>query len=225
MIKKILSVILVSVSTISMANADMTNVGLKVSVGTLDASGSHTTNSTTSGSLGSGGVAVSAAADETFNYGSIFVERQFERDNFDFALGLDVIPGEREIGKLSGGTGFDATVNIGNVYTAYVQPMIKGPKNITFFAKLGYTQADLDITDIARQSTSAGTASTDGATQKSLEGPMGGLGMQVDAGPVFVRLEATKTYFDEITHTNSNGKILKAESELDSVSFSIGRSF
>jgi hypothetical protein len=225
MIKKILSVILVSVSTISMANADMTNVGLKVSVGTLDASGSHTTNSTTSGSLGSGGAAVSAAADETFNYGSIFVERQFERDNFDFALGLDVIPGEREIGKLSGGTGFDATVNIGNVYTAYVQPMIKGPKNITFFAKLGYTQADLDITDIARQSTSAGTASTDGATQKSLEGPMGGLGMQVDAGPVFVRLEATKTYFDEITHTNSNGKILKAESELDSVSFSIGRSF
>lgn len=225
MIKKILSVILVSGSIISMANADMTNVGLKVSVGTLDASGSHTTNSTTAGSLGSGGAAVSAAADETFNYGSIFVERQFERDNFDFALGLDVIPGEREIGKLSGGTGFDATVNIGNVYTAYVQPMIKGPKNITFFAKLGYTQADLDITDIARQSTSAGTASTDGATQKSLEGPMGGLGMQVDAGPVFVRLEATKTYFDEITHTNSNGKILKAESELDSVSFSIGRSF
>jgi len=225
MIKKLLSVIFVSSSIISAANADMTNIGLKISAGTMDASGSHTTNSTTSGSLGSGGAAVSAAADETFTYGSIFVERQFERDSFDFALGLDVIPGEREIGKLGEGNGFDATVNIGNIYTAYVQPMMKGPKNITFFAKLGYTQADLDITNISRQATTAGTASTDGAQQKSLEGPMGGLGMQVDAGPIFVRLEATKHYFDEITHTNSNGKIVKAEAELDSVSFSIGRSF
>jgi len=198
------------------ANADSTNIGLKVSYGTMDASGSHTTNDSAT---------VNASGDASFPFGSIFIERQISTDNMDIALGLDINPTTQEVDKLGGGDGFDATVDMGNLYTAYIQPMKKSG-NVTFFAKLGYSQADIDITNISRQATTAGTASTDGPQSKSLEGPMFGLGIQVDtASSSFVRLEASRTDFDEISHTNSNGKVVKADAELDAVSISFGKSF
>jgi hypothetical protein len=206
----------------AVANADSTNIGLKISYGTMDASGSHTTNS---GSISSGGTAVNASGDASFPFGSVFVERQISTGNMDIALGLDINPTTQEVDKLGGGDGFDATVDMGNLYTAYIQPMKKSG-NITFFAKLGYSQADIDISNISRQATTAGTASTDGPQSKSLEGPMFGLGIQVDtASSSFVRLEASRTDFDEISHTNSNGKIVKADAELDAISISFGKSF
>lgn len=225
MIRKSLIIAVSSIFFVfGLANADSTNIGLKLSYGSLDASGSHTTNSTTSGSLGSGGTAVNASGDASFPFGSVFIEKQISRDSFDIALGLDINPTTQEVDKLGGSNGFDATVDMGNLYTAYIQPM-KQSGNVTFFAKLGYAQADLDIKDISRQATTAGTASTDGNTSKSLEGPMYGIGLQVDTSSAFVRLEATRTDFDEISHTNSNGKVLKADAELDAISISIGRSF
>jgi len=223
MIKKILIYIVMSLMTYSItANADMTNIGLTVSYGMMEATGSHTTNSA-SGT--SGGAAVNSSGNASFPFGSVFIERQIETENLDIALGLDINPTTQEVDKLGGGDGFDATVDMGNLYTAYIQPMKKSG-NVTFFAKLGYSQADIDITNISRQATTAGTASTDGPQSKSLEGPMFGLGIQVDtASSSFVRLEASRTDFDEISHTNSNGKVVKADAELDAVSISFGKSF
>jgi len=206
----------------AVANADSTNIGLKVSYGNMEASGSHTTNS---GSIAYGGTAVSASGDADFPFGSIFIERQISAGSMDVALGLDINPTTQEVDKLGGGDGFDATVDMGNLYTAYIQPMLASNGNVTFFAKLGYSQADLDIKDITRQATTAGTASTDGNTSKSLEGPMYGIGVNVSLESSFVRLEATRTDFDEISHTNSNGKVLKADAELDAISISFGKSF
>jgi len=206
----------------AVANADSTNIGLKVSYGNMEASGSHTTNS---GSIAYGGTAVSASGDADFPFGSIFIERQISAGSMDVALGLDINPTTQEVDKLGGGDGFDATVDMGNLYTAYIQPMFASNGNVTFFAKLGYSQADLDIKDITRQATTAGTASTDGNTSKSLEGPMYGIGVNVSLESSFVRLEATRTDFDEISHTNSNGKVLKADAELDAISISFGKSF
>jgi len=216
MIKKITIALFALLLGNAVANADSTNIGLKVSYGTMDASGSHTTNDSAT---------VNASGDASFPFGSIFIERQISTDNMDIALGLDINPTTQEVDKLGGGDGFDATVDMGNLYTAYIQPMKKSG-NVTFFAKLGYSQADIDITNISRQATTAGTASTDGPQSKSLEGPMFGLGIQVDtASSSFVRLEASRTDFDEISHTNSNGKVVKAEAELDAVSISFGKSF
>jgi len=206
----------------AVANADSTNIGLKVSYGNMEASGSHTTNS---GSIAYGGTAVSASGDADFPFGSIFIERQISAGSMDVALGLDINPTTQEVDKLGGGDGFDATVDMGNLYTAYIQPMFASNGNVTLFAKLGYSQADLDIKDITRQATTAGTASTDGNTSKSLEGPMYGIGVNVSLESSFVRLEATRTDFDEISHTNSNGKVLKADAELDAISISFGKSF
>lgn len=222
--KKIIISMLVAFGLTSFsANADMTNVGIKLTSGEMDASGSHTNNSS---------VAVPESRSADFIMGSLFVERQIEGvfNGNDIALGLDIVPLTAEIDKIGGGTGFDATLEIGNLVTAYVQPMFKTSDNVTLFVKAGYAQADLDISEIKRQATSSATtdsASTDGNTSKTLEGPMFGAGVQVAMNSVldFVRLEGTVTDFDQITHTNSNGKVLKADAELTQISLSLVKSF
>ena len=202
------------------ALAEGTSIGIKFSNANMEASGSHTTNSTTSGSLGSGGAAVSASDDADFNMASFFIERSIDAGALSMSVGLDVIPMSAEVDKLDGGDGFDATVSVENVITAYIQPTFGN-----VFVKAGYTMGDVDITDVSRQATNAGTASTDGDQSKDLEGFMYGAGIQVDLDAGFVRLEGTFTDFDEISHTNSNGKVVKADSELTLISLSLGKSF
>lgn len=217
-----ISVIFLAVS----AQAD--SVGVRISTANMDASGSHTTNSTTAGSLTSGGAAVNSSGNADFMVASLFAEKDVELGGMSMSIGLDVIPFTTEIDKLGGGDGFDATVEVGNLITAYIQPTFD-LGDMSVFAKVGYSQADLDITNISRQATTAGTASTDGNTGKDLEGMMFGAGIQKAVqhmgGDGFVRLEATVTDFDEITHTNSNGKVVKADAELTMISLSIGKTF
>tara|TARA_B100000900_G_scaffold349233_1_gene315308 strand:- start:204 stop:860 length:657 start_codon:yes stop_codon:yes gene_type:complete len=195
-------------------------IGIKFSNANMEASGSHTTNSTTSGSLGSGGAAVSASDDADFNMASFFIERSIDAGPLNMSVGLDIIPMSADVDKLDGGDGFDATVTVENVITAYVQPTFGN-----FFVKAGYTMGDVDITDVSRQATTAGTASTDGDQSKDLEGFMYGAGIQFDLNAGIVRLEGTFTDFDEISHTNSNGKVVKADAEMTLISLSLGRSF
>lgn len=217
-----ISVIFLAVS----AQAD--SVGVRISTANMDASGSHTTNSTTAGSLGGGGAAVNASGNSDFMVASLFAEKDIELGGMNMSIGLDVIPFTTEVDKLGGGDGFDATIEVGNLITAYIQPTFD-LGDMSVFAKVGYSQADLDITNTSRQATTAGTAGTDGNTGKDLEGMMFGAGVQKAVqhmgGDGFVRLEATVTDFDEITHTNSNGKIVKADAELTMISLSIGKTF
>ena len=214
-----ISVIFLAVS----AQAD--SVGVRISTANMDASGSHTTNSA---SGGSGGAAVNAAGNADFMVASLFAEKDIELGGMSMSIGLDVIPFTTEVEKLGGSDGFDATVEVGNLITAYIQPTFDLGE-MSVFAKVGYSQADLDITNTSRQATTAGTAGTDGNTGKDLEGMMFGAGIQKAVqhmgGDGFVRLEATVTDFDEITHTNSNGKVVKADAEMTLISLSIGKTF
>ena len=218
--KKILMAVFLSTLVGFSALAEGTSIGIKFSNANMEASGSHTTNSTTSGSLGSGGAAVSASDDADFNMASFFIERSIDAGALSMSVGLDIIPMSAEVDKLDGGDGFDATVSVENVITAYIQPTFGN-----VFVKAGYTMGDVDITDVSRQATNAGTASTHGDQSKDLEGFMYGAGIQVDLDAGFVRLEGTFTDFDEISHTNSNGKVVKADSELTLISLSLGKSF
>ena len=228
MIKKILVTAFISSFAVASAFAG-TNVGLKGGYGDMSATGSHTTNS---GSSGSGGAAVNVSGDANFPVGSIFVEKEFELSQFNIAVGIDYIPYDTQVDKLDGGDGLDATLHITNVGTLYVQPMISVNDNVSLFLKAGYTSGTLDITELSRQaSSSSGTASTnnsastDGSQSKTLEGPVYGVGAQVSFSDSFLRLEYTNTDFDEIQHTNSNGKVLKAKSEVNMASISFGKSF
>ena len=210
------------------ASAQADSVGVRISQANMDASGSHTTNSTTAGALGGGGAAVNASGNADFMVASLFAEKDIELGGMNMSIGLDVIPFTTEVDKLGGSDGFDATIEVGNLITAYIQPTFD-LGDMSVFAKVGYSQADLDITNIARQATTAGSASTDGNTGKSLEGMMYGAGIQKAVqhmgGDGFVRLEATVTDFDQITHTNSNGKVVKADAEMTLISLSIGKTF
>ena len=218
--KKILiSTILAAFFSFS-ASAD-TNIGISISAANMDASGSHTTNSS---SGGSGGDAVNASGNADFEMASFFIEKEVDAGGLNIAIGLDAVPMTAEVDKLGGGDGFDATVEVGNLMTAYIQPMFDAGA-ITLFLKAGVSSADVDITNISRQATTAGTASTDSDQNKTLDGVMYGAGIQADAAGGFIRLEGTLTDFDEISHTNSNGKIVKADSELTRISISFGKSF
>ena len=208
----------------SVASADITNVGIKLSSGNLAASGTETTNSSTT--------VTQTERDADFEMGSVFVERQIETsDKFNLTIGLDYVPMTAEVASLGGSTGFDATVSAGNLFTAYLQPTFIVNDNVSVFGKVGYASGDLEITNISRQATAAATgdsASTDGPQDKTLEGTMYGIGAQINpaSGPIgFIRLEYTQTDFDKISHTNSNSKKLTADAELDLITLSIGKSF
>ena len=223
--KKIITAIIASFFIGNFALAE-TSIGVKISAATMDASGSHTTNSS---SGGSGGDAVNASGEADFNMGSFFIEKDtgWDFNGVGITIGLDVIPFTAEVDKLGGGDGFDATVDVEDVMTAYIQPTFSTGDGVSVFARLGYTQGDVKITNITRQATTAGTASTDGDQSKNLEGIMYGVGItkEIDCLVDFLRLEGTITEFDEISHTNSNGKVVKADSELMLISLSIGKTF
>ena len=219
--KKIISAIIASIFIGTFAHAE-NYMGIKISAANMDASGSHTTNSA---SGGSGGSAVTAAGSADFHMASVFVEKSTDFNGMNVSLGLDLIPFEAEVDSLGGGDGLDATVSVSNVVTAYIQPTFDTGGDISVFVKGGYTYGDLEITDISRQATTAGTASTDGDQSKNLEGFVYGVGIQANTDFGFVRLEGTHTDFDEISHTNSNSKVVKADAEMTLISVSFGRSF
>ena len=219
--KKILISTILAVFFTFSASAD-NNIGISISAANMDASGSHTTNSS---SGGSGGAALTSSANADFEVASFFVEKEMDLGGITVAIGLDLIPMTAEVDKIGGGDGFDAMVEVGDVMTAYLQPMFNAGDDVSIYLKAGVTSANVDITDVSRQATTAGTASTDGAQSKSLDGLMLGLGVQKDIGDMFIRAEGTVTDFDEISHTNSNGKVVKADSELTRLTVTFGKSF
>ncbi len=203
------------------AFADSTNIGVKLSYGNFDATGTETPNLASDAKINNAGNA-------DFPFASIFLEREREFTNLNVALGLDFIPMTAEIDKLGGGDGTDATVEVGNQFTLYVQPSKEFTNGFKVFGKLGYSRMSLDITDIKRQATTAGTASTDSNPSKNLDGVTVGLGVEksVSAGPFdFIRLEASYTDYDTVNHTNSNGKTLTADADLTAINLSIGKKF
>ena len=219
----------------SAAFADSTNIGIRLSAATMAATGSETQDS--AGADNGGDTTLHKEQTADFALPSIFVERQFDLggDGFSISLGLDYVPFEADVDTLRDPTGANtgpgATINAGNLFTAYIQPTFAVNDNLSFFGKAGYAQGDLDITSVTQQATAVqanDNLSTDVGKKSTLEGPMYGIGMQlnnVSSMISFIRVEATITDFDEITHTNSNGKILKADAEMNLYTLSIGKSF
>ena len=208
------------------ANADM-NVGVKVTSADLSADGSETQNS--------GATVVQAERDASFELASIFAEAMVSLGGIDMALGVELVPLTAEVAVIGGGTGFDATVEVGNMRTAYIQPMMTTDGGVSLYVKAGYAQADLDISNVTRQATATAVstgaasdaASTDTNLDQELEGPMYGIGMQISTDSIIdaIRLEATRHDFDEISFTNSNNKKLKADADMDTISIALVKSF
>tara|TARA_B100000989_G_scaffold261099_1_gene211976 strand:+ start:373 stop:1035 length:663 start_codon:yes stop_codon:yes gene_type:complete len=203
------------------ANADM-NVGVKLTAADLSADGSETQNS--------GATVVQKERDASFELASIFAEAMVSLGAMDMAVGVEMVPLTAEVAVIGGGTGFDATVEVGNLRSAYIQPMMTTDGGVSLYLKAGYAQADLDISNVSRQATASATgdsASTDTNLDQELEGPMYGLGMQISTDSIIdaIRIEATRHDFDEISFTNSNNKKLKADATMDAISIALVKSF
>lgn len=206
-------------------NAD-TNIGVKLTSADLSADGSETQNS--------GAVVVQKERDASFELASIFAEQMVSLGGIDMAIGVELVPLTAEVAVIGGGTGFDATVEVGNLRSAYIQPMINNG-NVSLYVKAGYAQADLDISNVTRQATATAVstgaasdaASTDTNLDQELEGPMYGIGMQISTESILdaIRIEATRHDFEEISFTNSNNKKLKADAEMDTFSIALVKSF
>jgi len=219
--KKIILCAAASCLFVGAALADSTYLGVKLSYGELDADGTNTTNSS---SGGSGGAELNSSGSMNLPLASIFFEKEIELSNLNMAYGIDLMPLSAST-QLDGGTGTDADVEVGNQVTVYIQPSKTLANDMAVFVKLGYSRADVDVTNITRQATTAGTASTDASASKSLEGPMIGLGFQKTNPSNFVRLEVTHTDYDQISYTNSNSKVLTADAQLTAINLSIGKKF
>lgn len=224
--KKILAITAGLIFVATSAFAGSTNVGISITNTTLAASGTETTNS--------GSTVNQAEKDGSATLASLFVEKEFEiKDKFNVSLGLDFVPMSGEIAKLGGGTGTDVKVEAGKLLTVYVQPTYLVNDKVSLYAKAGYSQGDIDITEISRQATAAqggggatDSASTDSDQSKDLEGTVLGFGAQINMNnDLFVRFDASRTDFDTISHTNSNSKRLTADAEMDRISIVIGKSF
>ena len=219
---KKLSIALILLSFLGLnAQADV-SVGLKLTTASLEADGTETQNS--------GAVVSQKERNADFEIGSIFAEKSFSVGAMDVALGAEIIPVTTEVAVIGGGTGFDATVSVGNLVSAYIQPMLVSSGKASFYLKAGFATADLEISKISRQATSSATtdsASTDTAQTRDLEGPMYGAGVQIamDSFVDSIRIEATRHDFDEIQYTNSNSKKLTADAAMNSLSIGFVKSF
>ena len=219
---KKLSIALILLSFLGFSAQADVSVGLKLSYANLTADGSETQNS--------GALVDQPERSANFEVASLFAEKSFEAGIVDLALGLEVIPATAEVAVLGGSTGFNATISVGNLVTAYIQPMLYSAGDASLYVKAGYATADLEISNISRQATASETgdsASTDAAQTRDLEGPMYGVGVQIEMDNFVdsIRIEATRHDFDQITYTNSNNKKLTAESDMDSYSIALVKSF
>jgi hypothetical protein len=220
MFKKLIIAAISASFLVSSAFADSTNIGVRLSAANMAASGTEHTNL-------AGTNVTQKERDADFILPSIFIEKQMDLESgLSIAVGLDFVPLTEEVDTFGGATG--AKISAGNLFTAYLQPSFSVNENVSVFGKVGYAQGDLEINDLKRQATTAGTASTDKSGDQELEGPVYGLGIQMnnDMGVFnFIRLEATRTDFDRVSHTNSNGKVLTADAEMDLITLTIGKSF
>ena len=222
MFKKLIIAAISASFLVSSAFADSTNIGVRLSAANMAASGTEHTNL-------AGTNVTQKERDADFILPSIFIEKQMDLESgLSIAVGLDFVPLTEEVDTLGGATGTGAKISAGNLFTAYLQPSFSVNENVSVFGKVGYAQGDLEINDLKRQATTAGTASTDVAQDKNLEGTMYGIGAQMNRATGafdFIRLEATQTDFDKISHTNSNSKVLTADAEMQLITLTFGKSF
>ena len=214
------SLLLASVSIPALA--DNYNIGLSGAYGKFEASGSQVKD----------GITKNQSGDAEFPFASIFVEyNKTMSKEWDVAFGLDYIPLSTEIEDrsdtdtdLTGSTTTtgtrNATLDLRNHLTAYIQPSYNLGNGLAVFGKVGYSHADLEIKTAA--------LSNQGTLNKKddLEGYLVGLGVQKNIDKtMFVRFEANYTDYDTVTYTNSSGTIFRADPELWTAKISIGKSF
>ena len=182
--KKIISILFASIIFTTSAFAEGL-VGLKAGNGSLE--GTRTEIVNTPATLNE----AADTQDVDHLYGAIFAEVNL--NDTPVNVGLEFVPLTGTISVSTDNT--DASVEVGNLATAYLLAAKEIANGGSVYAKLGYSQADLDN---AKQSTGTTTVNS---FSDLLEGSMVGIGFQSPANSVGLvfRAEATYTEFDDVT--------------------------
>ena len=206
--KKILSVIFSSLFLVTSAYAGGM-IGIKAGTGDLE--GKRTSSHDASGGL--------TEASRDSDYGAIFIEASINDGPVSF--GLEVVPMEGII-DADPGTSTDVQATVSDLTTLYA--LVSKEVDIgAVYAKLGYSRADVTV-----KSNYIDTTITN--APDSLEGPVVGIGLQIDVPtPIIdiIRLEGTYTQFEDVEITSTSGTTHTRTGELDLTTYSISlaRSF
>ena len=152
-------------------------------------------------------------------FGAIFAEINVKES--PVSIGLEYVPFDADISLDGDASG--ASANVGDYTTLYALAM-KEINEVSLYAKLGYSMADIGTVKANDGQT------TINSNSDSLEGIMMGLGIQSKSvNGIVARAEYTYTEFDEIqVTTTSNGSASvskKADGELTTLTVSIAKSF
>ena len=210
-------------TSFSTAALSQISVGISAAYGNFD--GEATETNVTAKAAKSG--------DADFPFASIFAEYSKTLDkSWKLAIGLDYIPLETEIesmtrnstsknaGAAVGDGNTIAKMELKNHATLYIQPSYMIDQTLSVFGKVGYSQADLNIT--------ASNAATGSTLNKkdTLEGYLVGIGIQNNISKTaFVRLEGNYTDYNTVNYTNSTGTKFAGDGKLMAAKISIGTSF
>tara|TARA_B110001452_G_scaffold256251_1_gene249428 strand:+ start:154 stop:792 length:639 start_codon:yes stop_codon:yes gene_type:complete len=211
--KKLTILLITAVFTLATSAFAGGMIGVKYGTGELDGnSKAYTAGSTTV-------AAQSGSKDNEF--GAIFAEVNIKSS--PISIGLEYVPFDADVslnGSSSGGS-----ANVSDYTTAYLLAMTD-LKDISVYAKVGYSQAD-----IGTVKPNNSTNTTVNSNSGELEGIMYGVGIQTAelAMGIVARAEYTYTEFDDVSYTstsNGSASVTKtASGELTTMTVSLSKSF
>lgn len=212
--KKILTIVTAALFASASAYAEI-RIGISGAFTALSTSGTETVKSSNAKK--------NLTKDEDVVVPSIFIEHVTDAG---VAVGLDIVPGEAELGSGSRtDDDFETTGNnkagaeLSSHITAYaLLPVMDNG----LYLKAGVARADVDTTETLVTGTSYGN--------QSVNGILVGAGIQKDMGGMFFRAEASYTDYEDVSlngSTTAEGDKNKVEADVDATAFriSIGKAF
>ena len=206
--KKILTIVIAFLFASAAAHAEK-RIGISGAFTSLSTEGTETTKSSNETNTGS--------KDEDVVVPSVFIEIAPEGT---LALGLEIVPGEAELGS---GTGSDddaetsgankASAELSSHITAYV--LI--PVRETLYIKTGIARASVDTTEVLATGTTYG--------DQTVNGFLIGAGINRDmSNGMFMRAEATFTDYEDVSlvgSADSDSVSNKVDADVDAKAFRI----
>jgi hypothetical protein len=211
--KKITTLLITAMFTLATSAFAGGMIGVKYGTGDLEGNSKAYTSGSTSYGAESGS--------KNNEFGAIFGEINVKES--PFSVGLEYVPFDADIslnGKNSG-----VSANVSDYRTLYALAMKQMNNEVSVYAKLGYSMADIGTVK------NDDTTTTVNSKSSELEGMMFGFGIQsVElANGIVARAEYTFTDFDDIsvtTTSNGSASVKKtASGELETLTFSIAKSF
>jgi hypothetical protein len=210
--KKLTILLITAIFTLATSAFAGGMVGVKYGTGELDGN---------SKSYVSGGTTYAAQSGSKDNeFGAIFAEVNIKSS--PISLGLEYVPFDADV-SLNGSTS-GSSANVSDYTTVYALAM-KELNDVSVYAKLGYSMADIGTVK------NSDGATTINSNSSELEGIMYGVGIQtaeLEMG-IVARVEYTYTEFDDIsvtTTSNAAASVTKtASGELSTLTVSLAKSF